>query len=64
MPFIMGSTTPSTALAAMAASAAEPPRARICAPACEARTSLVATIPCRVITIERACVRSRGLLGV
>ena len=33
MPFIMGSVTPRTALAAMAASIAEPPLARICAPA-------------------------------
>ena len=46
-------------LAPMAASAADPSRARTCAPACEARTSLAATIPCRVMTIERACVLSR-----
>jgi len=60
MPFIMGSTTPSTALAAMEASAAEPPRARICAPACEASVWLVATIPRWLIVIERAWDRSRG----
>ena len=45
MPFIMGSVTPRTALAAMAASTAEPPLARICAPATEACTWLVATMP-------------------
>src|SRR5712692_1453307 len=58
MPFIMGSVTPSTALAAMAASTAEPPRARISAPACEACTWLVATMPKRVTTMERAWERS------
>src|SRR5579863_5468342 len=58
IPSLFGSTTPSTALAAIAASIADPPRARICAPACEAKVWLVATIPWREITIERACVRS------
>ena len=53
MPSIMGSTTPSTALAAIAASTADPPRARICAPACDASVWLVATMPCCVMTIER-----------
>jgi hypothetical protein len=51
---LIGSTTPSVALAAMAASIAEPPRARTCAPACEASVWLVATIPWREITMERA----------
>jgi len=54
MPFIMGSVTPRTALAAMAASMAEPPRARTSAPACEARYWLVATMPRSVMTMERA----------
>ena len=36
MPFIMGSETPSTALAAMPASMAEPPCSRTRAPACDA----------------------------
>src|SRR6185369_6647874 len=53
-PLLIGSTTPSAALAAIAASIAEPPRARICAPACEASVWLVATIPWREITMERA----------
>ena len=57
MPFDIGSTTPITALAAIAASAADPPRASTCAPACEASVWFVATIPWRVITIERACAR-------
>src|SRR5580704_2051346 len=58
MPFIMGSVTPSAAFAAMAASMAEPPCARICAPATEACTWLVATMPYCVTTIERASERS------
>ena len=45
MPFIMGSVPPKMALAAMAASMAEPPGARVCAPACEVSTWLVATMP-------------------
>jgi hypothetical protein len=53
MPSIIGSTTPSTAFAAMAASTAEPPLARICAPACDASVWLVAAMPCCVITIDR-----------
>ena len=53
MPFFIGSTTASTALAAMAASTADPPLARICAAACEASVWLVAAMPCCVITIER-----------
>ena len=57
-PFIIGSMTPSAALAAMAASTALPPRARIAAPACEATAWLVATMPYCVTTLERACVRS------
>ena len=36
MPSIIGSTKPSTAFAAIAASTADPPRARICAAACDA----------------------------
>src|SRR5947207_1719746 len=58
MPLLSGSTTPSVALAAMAASMADPPRARTCAPACEASVWLVATMPRSEITMERACVRS------
>src|SRR6516225_755177 len=57
-PFMLGSITPSTALAAMAALAAEPPCERISAPACEACTWLVATMPYEEITIERALLRS------
>ncbi len=53
MPVIIGSVTPSTAFEAMAASTADPPRARICAPACDASTWLVAAIPCWLMTMER-----------
>ena len=60
----MGSTNPSAALAAMAASAAEPPRARICAPACDASGWLVATMPSRLMTIERAWERSAACAAV
>src|SRR5580698_10281396 len=58
MPFMSGSNTPSTALVAIAASTAEPPRDRISAPACEACTWLLATMPYGEITIDRAFVRS------
>src|SRR5271169_233503 len=58
MPFMSGSITPSTALVAIAASTAEPPRDRISAPACEACTWLLATMPYGEITMERALVRS------
>src|SRR5437588_2623522 len=57
-PARSGSTTLTAALAAMAASTAEPPRARTCAPACDARVWLVATMPRSEITIERAWLRS------
>src|SRR5690349_3057998 len=49
IPLLIGSTTPSTALAAMAASIADPPRASVW---------LVATLPCREITMDRAWLRS------
>src|SRR5262249_6375140 len=55
MPSLIGSTTPSTALAAMAASTAFPPSSSTCAPALEARTWLLATIPKRGTTMERPC---------
>ena len=58
---LIGSTTPSAALAAIAASMAEPPRSRTWAPACEARVWLVATMPWREITMERASDRSCAL---
>src|SRR5947208_2115420 len=60
----MGSTAPSAALAAMAASIADPPRARTCAPACEASVWLVATMPWREITMERASDLSCGWAGL
>ena len=60
MPFIIGSTTPSTALTAIAESAADPPRARICAPACAARVWLAAAMPCCEITIDRPQLRPKG----
>jgi hypothetical protein len=63
IPSIMGSITPSTALAAIAASMADPPRARICAPAWDARVWLVATIPEVVITMERAWARLWAMMG-
>ena len=63
MPQLSGSTTPSAALAAMAASMAEPPRASTCAPACEASVWLVATMPRSEITMDRACVRSWACAG-
>ena len=53
MPSIIGSTNPSTAFAAIAASTADPPFARICAAACDASVWLVAAIPCFEITIDR-----------
>jgi hypothetical protein len=59
----MGSTTPSTAFAAIAASIAEPPRASTSAPACDAGVWLVATMPNFEITMERACDRSCGETG-
>ena len=52
-PVFIGSTTASTVLAAMAASTADPPRARICAAADEASVWLVAAMPCCAITMER-----------
>src|SRR5215471_16882190 len=58
MPFDVGSVTLRTALAAMAASMAEPPRSRMSAPACEAETWLVATMPYCVVTTERPQERS------
>src|SRR5207245_1171978 len=51
----MGCITPITALVAMAASAADPPSARIVAPACEARGCSAATIPRCETTMERPC---------
>src|SRR5450432_739265 len=57
-PARSGSTTLSVALAAIAASMAEPPRANTCAPAWEASVWLVATIPRSEITMDRACERS------
>src|SRR5690348_11247989 len=56
-PFIIGSITPSAALAAIAASTAEPPLASTAAPACDATVWLVATIPYWVSVIENACSR-------
>src|SRR5262252_7763577 len=53
MPFISGSTTPMTALAAMAASTAWPPRSSIWAPAWAASGWLAATMPSRVAILER-----------
>src|ERR1700690_1070651 len=58
MPQLMGSTRPSMALAAMAASMADPPRASTWAAAWEASVWLVAAIPCLEITMDRAWVRS------
>jgi len=42
----------------MAASTAEPPRANICAPACDASVWLAAAMPRDEIVMERACHRS------
>jgi hypothetical protein len=53
IPFMCGSTSPITALAAIAASIALPPRSRICAPALAASGWLAATIPYFVATFER-----------
>src|SRR3954470_4379897 len=58
IPFMSGSITPRAALAAIAASTAEPPRPRISAPAWDARTWLVATIPYLLMTMLRALGRS------
>src|SRR5579883_737827 len=57
MPHIIGSTTPKTRLAAIAASTADPPRASVCAPATAASVWLAATMPLCEITIDRACDR-------
>ena len=57
MPFMWGATRPMTAFAATAASAADPPRARIIAPACAASGLSAATIPCRDVTTDRPCER-------
>src|SRR5579862_4542296 len=64
MPQLMGSTTPSTALAAMAASMAVPPRANTWAPACDASVWLVATIPRSEMTMDRAWLRSCASAGM
>src|ERR1700694_5466363 len=64
IPQLCGSTTPNTASAAMAASMAYPPRARTCAPACDASVWLVATIPRSEITIDRAWLRSCDSAGI
>src|SRR5438876_9896826 len=56
MPFDCGSTTPSTALAAMTASTALPPRSSICTPARAASGWLAATMPYVVATRDRPTV--------
>ena len=53
MPLLCGSTRPITALVAMAASTALPPRSRICTPARAASGWLAATMPYFVATFER-----------
>src|SRR5579872_1851016 len=67
MPFIMGSETLRTALAAMAASTAEPPCSSTRAPACEAWTQAVATMPyCEETTerpYERSCATSEAAVN-
>src|SRR5579863_487790 len=63
MPFIMGSISPSVALAAMAASMALPPRSRIWMPAIDASGWLVATIPYVVATTERPTTGCAGATG-
>ena len=45
IPFIIGSTSPSVAFAAIAASTADPPRSSICTPAIDASGWLDVTIP-------------------
>ena len=57
-PFIIGATTPITALVAIAASIALPPAARTETPACDASGCSLATMPDVEMVIERACVRS------
>ena len=59
----MGATTPIAAFAATAASTALPPCASIVAPICDANGCSVATMPWRVMTIERACDRSAAPAG-
>src|SRR5581483_3526622 len=60
MPFMCGSTTPRTALAAMAASTACPPRTSICTPACAASGWLAATTPSVVATFDRPAITCTG----
>src|SRR5262245_12681547 len=55
MPALCGSTTPSIAAAATAASAALPPSRRTWSPACAASGWLVATTPWRARTSDRVC---------
>ena len=53
MPFMCGSTRPSTALTATAASMALPPALRMSRPTWAASGWLAATIPCGAITSDR-----------
>ena len=57
IPFMPGDRKPIAAFAAMAASIAFPPCARIAAPVCDAIGCSVATMPPRETTIDRPCVR-------
>src|ERR1700746_399705 len=63
MPFDVGSVTLRTAFAAMAALMADPPRSNTRAPACDADTWLVATIPYCVATTDRPYERSCAAMG-
>src|ERR1043166_397610 len=58
MPLTIGPNTPTAALAATAASTALPPWDTIVAPLWEGGGRPVATMPYRVITMDRAWVRS------
>src|SRR5262245_45204047 len=62
MPFISGSPTPITALAAMAASTAWPPCSSTLAPACAASGWLAATMPKVVAIFERPATGNLMLL--
>ena len=53
MPFMCGSTRPSIAFTATAASMALPPAFRMSRPTCAASGWLAATMPCGATTSER-----------
>ena len=64
MPLPVGSITPTTAFAAIAASTAFPPRCKTCTPAIDASGWLLATTPYRVAMTERPALGRAEPAGV